>query len=49
MFNEIIDLTCDSSGQECLPTVIADEYWIKVLQSTTISIGDSGPGDEART
>ena len=24
-----LDLTCDSSGNDCLPTVIADEYWIK--------------------
>jgi hypothetical protein len=25
-----LDLTCDASGNDCLPTVIADEYWIKV-------------------
>ena len=29
-YNMSIDLTCDSSGKECLPEIIADEYWIKV-------------------
>ena len=30
VYNEDIDLTCDSSSRECLPTIIANEYWIKV-------------------
>ena len=30
MYNASIDLTCDSSGSDCLPSIIADEYWIKV-------------------
>lgn len=34
MYNLNIDLTCDSTEQECLPSVIADEYWVKVSMNT---------------
>lgn len=29
MYNQSIDLSCDGTGKECLPDLIADEYWIK--------------------
>jgi hypothetical protein len=30
VFNHSIDLTCDASGQICLPTIIADEYYVQL-------------------
>lgn len=30
VYNMSLDLTCDSSGNDCLPMIIADEYWFKV-------------------
>ena len=39
-YNMSIDLTCDSSGQECLPETIANEYWTKVaIRHTTCHCG----------
>lgn len=30
VYNASIDLSCDSTKKDCLPSIIADEYWIKV-------------------
>lgn len=30
VYNESIDFTCNSSGDTCLPSIIANEYWIKI-------------------
>ena len=38
MYNVSIDLSCDNTNKDCLPTAIADEYWIKVIQLVTIVI-----------
>ena len=36
VYNASIDLTCNSSGQVCLPSIIADEYWVKVIENTVV-------------
>ena len=29
-YNQSIDLTCDATNKDCLPTVIADEYYVNL-------------------
>jgi hypothetical protein len=36
IYNASIDLTCNSSGQVCIPSIIADEYWVKVIENTVV-------------
>lgn len=44
VYNESIDLTCDSTGRECLPKIIADEYWIKVHEmESSVAPGETLP------
>ena len=30
VYNASIDLSCDNTKKDCLPTLIANEYWVKV-------------------
>ena len=42
VYNMSLDLTCDSSGKDCLPSAIADEYWIKASIIWLISLYREG-------
>lgn len=38
VFNETLDFTCDSTQKPCLPTAIADEYFVKVTGLESVLI-----------
>ena len=38
IFNQSIDLTCDGTGKVCLPSIIADEYWIHITDLKDVLI-----------
>ncbi len=42
VYNMSLDLTCNSSGKDCLPSAIADEYWIKASIIWLISLYREG-------